>query len=236
MVVSVLEAAERLQLDPSRVRRLLNSGALVGHRVGRAWVVDGDSLARAASRERPAGRPMSAPRAWGALDLLAGGEAPWLSAVAKSQVRSVVRGLAESSPDRWRAALRRRAERHPVAGHSSSIGRLADHPSVVIAGPAEASGAGLDVIAPNGRPELYADQRAWRDLADALHLRDDPSDWMALVRVIDQSQVIARLHESPGLRSMAIAADCLDDADPRAVRAGSEFLARHAGAIPRNSR
>jgi len=236
MDASVRQAAERLRLDPSRVRRLLNSGELAGRRVGRAWVVDSGALAQAASRQRPGGRPLSAPRAWGALDLLAGGEAPWLSAVARSQVRSVARGLAEFDADRWRASLRGRAERHPVVGHSASIRRLADHPSVVAAGPAAAGPAGLDLIAPSARPELYVDQGAWPHLADSLHLRDEPSGWMALVRVIDQPALIARLHESPGLRSMAIAADCIDDADPRAVRAGWEFLSRHATALPGSGR
>ena len=59
MDVSVHEAAERLKLDPSRVRRLIRSGELAGYRIGRSWVVDADALALAASRSRPAGRPLS---------------------------------------------------------------------------------------------------------------------------------------------------------------------------------
>ncbi len=231
MDVSVSEAAERLQLDPSRVRRLLSSGELAGHRVGRAWVIDGDALALASSRGRPAGRPFAPLRAWGALDLLAGGDARWLSAVARSQVRSVIRGLAESSSDRWRAALRGRAELHYVVGHSSSIRRLVDHPSVVASGPSAANAAGLDLIAPSAGPEMYSSASAWRDLERALQLREKSSGWLALVRVVDDPQLIERLHQSAGFRSMAIAADCLDAADPRAVRAGWEFLSRHAAEL-----
>lgn len=236
MGISVAEAAERLQLDPSRVRRLLSSGELAGHRVGRGWVVDGDALATAASRSRPGGRPLSAPRAWGALDLLAGGQAPWLPSVARSQVKSVLRRLAESDSDRWRASLRSRAERHRVVGHSSSIRRLVAHGSVVAAGPAAAGAAGLDLIAPGAPPQLYVDRHAWPALARSLNLRDERSAGMALVRAVDQPELVSRMQDNPDLRSMAIAADCLDDPDPRAVRAGWQYLVRHATALPRSGR
>jgi hypothetical protein len=170
------------------------------------------------------------------LDLLAGGDAPWLSRVARSQVRSVIRGLAASSSDRWRAALRGRCERHAVVGHSSSIRRLVVHPAAVASGPGAANAAGLDLIALSARPEIYLDQPSWKELASALHLREERSGWMALVRVVDPPQLLERLAENPRLRSMAVAADCLEDADPRAIRAGWEFLTRQTDELRTGSK
>lgn len=37
-LTSVAEAAERLGQTPQHVRRLVRSGALIGHKVGRDWV------------------------------------------------------------------------------------------------------------------------------------------------------------------------------------------------------
>ena len=45
MGLSVVQAAERLRLDASRVRLLLREGRLAGHRFGGSWVVDGDDVA-----------------------------------------------------------------------------------------------------------------------------------------------------------------------------------------------
>ena len=46
MDLSVEQAAQRLRVDESRVRRLLREGRLAGHRFGGSWVVDGDDVAR----------------------------------------------------------------------------------------------------------------------------------------------------------------------------------------------
>src|SRR3954471_17069270 len=161
MDLSVEQAAQRLRVDESRVRRLLREGRLAGHRFGGSWVVDGDDVARLESlspkggEPRPAGRPMSAQRAWGLLELLDGGRAPWLSPVARSQVRAQARVLAGADAPRWRAALRARSDVRRVAAHPAAIRRLAAEPGVLVAGPAEAAARGLDLVALGAAPELY---------------------------------------------------------------------------------
>lgn len=62
--------------------------------------------------------------------------------------------------------------------------------------------AGLDLVAPSARPEIYLDQLAWAELAPALRLREERSAWTALVRVVNPLQLLKRLYEDPRLRSM----------------------------------
>ena len=87
MDIAVNDAAERLGVHPTRVRQLVRSGDLAGHRVGRVWLVDPQDVARLAGQKARAGRPMAPARAWGLLDLLEGGSALWLPPVGRSQVR-----------------------------------------------------------------------------------------------------------------------------------------------------
>lgn len=225
MELSVAEAAELLHLDESRVRRLVNAGDLPARRAGKVWLVDGDAVALMSRRARPQGRPMSERRAWAALDLLAGGDAPWLAAPARSQVRSVLRRLVSLGPDEWRAALRNRGESVPVAGHSAAVRRLIEASEAVPAGPQQASAHGLDLVALSARPQVYLDANAWAELSKALRLSQGASPSAAAVaRLIHEDGIVDRLRSNERLLALAVAADCLDDPDPRANFAGIELL------------
>jgi len=227
--LSVAEAAERLQLDESRVRQLVNAGDLPARRAGKLWLLDGDAVALMSRRARPQGRPLSERRAWALLDLLAGGDAPWLAAPARSQVRSVLRRMASLGADEWRAALRNRGQRVPVGGHPAAVRRLVQSSEAVPAGPHEASAHGLDLVALSARPEVYLDVNAWAELSLALHLDKDASlSASAMVRLVHEDGIIDRLRANERLLALAIAADCLDDADPRANHAGMELLSSAA--------
>lgn len=225
MELSVAEAAERLHLDESRVRQLVNAGDLPARRVGKVWLLDGDAVVLMSQRARPEGRPMSERRAWALLDLLAGGDAPWLAAPARSQVRSVLRRLAPLGADEWRAALRNRGQKVAVGGHSGSVRRLVEASEVVPAGPHEASAHGLDLVALSARPEVYLNANAWANLSKLLHLdQDASSSASAVARLVHEEGIIDRLRSNERLLALAIAADCLDDPDPRANHAGMKLL------------
>jgi excisionase family DNA binding protein len=237
MEISVPEAAERLGLDQSRVRFLLRDGAIPGRRAGGSWLVDGDAIALMATRGRPGGRPLATSRAWAALDLLAGGDAPWVTPSARSQVRGVLRRLEAAGPDGWRGALRNRCDPHLVAGHSAAVNRLLTDKRTVAGGPRSASDYGLDLVAVGARHEVYVDDVSWQELARSLRLREQRSaDAPVLVRVVGNEQLVRRLHSRQQLRAMAVAADCLEAPDPRAVRAGYEFLSAAVGSATHRSR
>jgi excisionase family DNA binding protein len=223
--LSVSEAADRLQLDQSRIRQLVNAGDLPARRVGKVWLVDGDAVALMSRRVRPQGRPLSERRAWALLDLLAGGDAPWLTAPARSQVRTVIRRMQSLGADEWRAALRNRGHKVSIDGHPAAVRRLVQSPETVAAGPHEASVHGLDLVALSARPEVYLDDHAWAKLAGVLNLDlAAPSSASAVVRLVHGDGIVDRLRANERLLAVTIAADCLDDADPRANFAGLQLI------------
>jgi excisionase family DNA binding protein len=226
--IAVSEAAERLGLDESRVRQLLRANRLEGRLLGRVWLVSSRDVARLEGQHMHPGRPMAPARAWGLLDLLEGGRAPWLSPVARSQVRDLGRRAVGSDASRWRSLLRCRSDVHRCRAHRAALERLLTEPAVRLGGAAEAARLGADLTVPSGCPELYASEEVWSHLVGSLHLRERSAKPVA--DLDDEPDVIVRVprlwpfegSDGPGLA--ALAADLLDAPDPRAVSAGSATL------------
>lgn len=222
MELSVREAAERLGVDDSRVRQLIAAGLLGARRVGgRAWLVSADDVNKLVSHRSSPGRPLAPARAWALLDLLDGGSAPWLSPVARSQVRKLLRQLAGADASRWRSALRARSELHPVEAHPAALRRLDGDPAVKAAGLDRAAHAGADVVAIDPLPEVYVQPDEWPKLHRRLALRDAGGRGNLLVRV--PAQVWPWAEDAP-VGKAALAADLLESAEPRAVHAGVQIL------------
>jgi excisionase family DNA binding protein len=218
--IGVSEAAERLGVDVSRVRQLLRGHQLAGHRVGREWLVSASELSRFAARPNRPGRPMAPARAWGLLDLLDGGSAPWLSAVARSQVRQLGRRLSGADANEWRAALRARSDVHRCQAHPAALRRVLAEPVVRLGGPAEAAHLGSDLVAVDRYLEVYAPAEEWPRLMRSLHLIDAVDDPDVVVRVPRFWPFEGR--DDVGLA--VLAADLLEADDPRAVAAGASSL------------
>lgn len=217
MDIAVEEAAQRLGVSESRIRQLLNAGDLSGRRIGRAWLVDGDDVARLQGQQRRAGRPVGPKRAWAIVDLLSGGSGPWLSYSERSQVRSYVARLDEPSADEWRSILRGRNEVRPVRAHPAALARLAQLDQVLVSGPAEAARRGFDLVAVGEpRPEFYLPIIEWSQISRSLALQ--PSNDADLV--IHHPVAVWPFDGRDAVPDAAIAADLLDSAEPRAVRAG----------------
>jgi excisionase family DNA binding protein len=220
--VGVSEAAQRLSLDPSRVRRLIRSGGLHGRQVGRQWLIPAEDLARFSSQRSRPGRPLAPARAWALLDLLEGGKALWLSPVARSQVRQLLRGLEGAEASRWRSALRARSHLHRVSLHRAALLRLEkaarEGDRVFPAGPAVAAAVGADLVVVDPLPEFYVSEQAWPILQRTLHLNEARGNPGALIRVPRG----AWLSGGPG--AAALAADLLDNPESRAVDAGTALL------------
>jgi len=219
--IVVQEAAVRLGVHPTRVRQLLRSGDLAGHRVGRAWLVNPQDVARLAGHKARVGRPMAPGRAWGLLDLLDGGSAPWLLPVGRSQVRHLLNEVNGADADRWRALLRSRSHVLRVRAHPGAIARLMAEPHVLAAGAAEAARRGADLVVMGEVPQLYVPAERWPGLVRALYLVEASPEPNLLVRV-PRGVWPFEGHSGPGLA--ALAADLLESAEPRAVSAGVAML------------
>jgi hypothetical protein len=162
---------------------MLRSGRLAGRKVGPVWLVDSAEVQRAVREKAPSGRPLNPAQTWGVLDLLGGGDAPWLDAVGRSRARVHARGLAGADASRWRAVLRRRQERIPCRVHPAALQRLLDVPGVVAAGAGAAAAAGADLVVLKALPEVYVSPAQWPDLARRLAIRRDEVDPNLVVRV-----------------------------------------------------
>lgn len=224
MDLAVADAARVLDVDESRVRRLLRDGVLTGRKLGGMWLVDGDEAALLAGRRAPSGRPFAPARAWGVLDVLDGGRAPWLDASSGSRVRAMVRDLAGSPPGRWRASLRSRSRSVRCFAHPAAVDRLRDAPGVVVAGPARAVAAGADLVVINDRPEVYVQADEWDGLAARFAIEEVSSSanlWVRVPRGVwpfgDDGQ-----QQRAGLA--VLAADLLDSPEPRSESAGVAAL------------
>lgn len=217
MDIAVKDAAQRLGVSESRIRQLLAAGDLNGRRIGRAWLVDGDDVARLQGQQRRSGRPVGPKRAWAIIDLLSGGSAPWLSYSERSQVRSYVAGLDEPSADDWRGILRGRSELRPVQAHPAAVARLGQFDHVLFTGPVEAVRRGFDLVAAGeSRPEVYMPIKEWGHIARSLALK--PSHDANLV--VRHPMLVWPFEARDVAPDAAIAADLLHSAEPRAVRAG----------------
>ncbi len=223
MDLSVAEAADRLGVDRSRVEQLLWSGRLVGRKSGRIWFVDAESVERAQLHRAPAGRPMAPARAWGLLDLLSGGSAPWLSSVARSQVRARIPDLGRTDADVWRGLLRARSEVLEIRMHPGVWEPMLEAlgPDAVVAGVVRAVEVGADVVDLNPRRELYVRSERWPVAAKRWKAKVSVADANVRVRL---PQGVWPFDEGESAVPAAVAADLLEAAEPRSVRAGHQML------------
>jgi excisionase family DNA binding protein len=211
--LSVREAARRLGLSEQRVRALLQTGRLKGHKVGWTWVVHADS---ALGRSRPQGRPLSALNAWGLLALLAGDRVKWLDPSIRSRLRrrirdqEIVRVLRESEPRsqvyRWRVL---RGDLEKLASDFPLV------PSGLTAGYPD-----LDLVSVGEELDAYVDEKQ----VDKIERRFRPD------RSEDQPNLILRVPSHPWILSFnraplpVVAADLLENDDPRVARAAARIL------------
>lgn len=224
MDLAVVEAARVLDVDESRVRQLLRDGVLAGRKLGSMWLVDGDEAARLARNRLPGGRPLAPARAWGVLDVLDGGRAPWLDPSSRSRVRHMTQDLEGASPGRWRAALRARNRPLRCFAHPAAVDRLRNHPAVLVAGPRCAVAAGADLVVIEDRPEVYVRAEDWDVLASRLAIREISSNPNLLVRIPRVVWPFRDDRPEQPLGLAALAADLLDSPEPRSVSAGAGAL------------
>lgn len=228
MAVSIAEAAHQLGVDRSRVEQLVRSGALPARRSGRMWLIDEAAVADRRRHPHLPGRPMAPGRAWALLDLLDGGPAPWLSPVGRSQVKAQIARMQRGDAEVWRRALRARSDVARVLVHPSVVGKAREHPRVIVAGAAQASRAGADLVAVGAVPELYLPAADWAALARQWQARLVGSGENLVVRV---PRGLWPFGERKSLGLAVLAADLLESAEPRAIRAGLLVMRRQAEAI-----
>lgn len=98
-MLSVVEAAERLGVNPSRVHARIREGSLAAEKIGNQWVIAPDDLRHVVRHAGP-GRPLSPRSAWALLAMAANSPAVSdLSPPDRSKARSRLRDLLDPGVD-----------------------------------------------------------------------------------------------------------------------------------------
>lgn len=217
MSVSVQEAAERLQLNPGRVRRLVSQGLLDGRKIGGRWLVEESAISERLNASARPGRPLSPRSAWGLLWAADDRPMPWLA----PRERSRARQRARSWPlDEWSWACRHRAVAYKMRAHPSMLQPLLDDPRVVRGG-ASVRKIPLDLIEV-GDAELYVRGSDVASVVSEYSLIPSQQPNVAL-RVPPAELWLFDNEEAPW---PVVVVDLLDARDDRSVRAANDFARR----------
>jgi excisionase family DNA binding protein len=222
-LVSVLDAAEALRLDRSRVRALAASGELGARKIGGVWLIDRASIDQRREHPVPAGRPLSALNAWRVL-LLASGEG--IDENAEPVVRWRVQdALARRGLDGLRPLLRRHAEAHFWWGLPGELRRVRERDDVMLAGTSAAGGYHLDLLSGDS-VDVYlpASQAPEVERQHALQPADRTDANVVLRLVPDDAWALLAGRRLAPLAAVAIS--LAEDPDPRAARVGRDVIAK----------
>jgi excisionase family DNA binding protein len=249
--LSVDEAAEKLEIGPSQVRRLAREGQLPARRIGAVWLIDDAGVQRRRDLEPSAGRPLSPLMAWAVLNTVDAALADDLAEIRSATVADVtvplcdrkeryrLRQLLTSAPpvSRWGPWLRRRAAPRPIWAHPGVVDRLAADRRVRLGGASAVVAAGLGLSVAAASSLLYVDAEHAHAVVKKYRGRDDPDGPVTLMVI--PPAVPAELRPRPGapIPPGVALVDLLASPDARERHLATELLGRAAarlrGASPR---
>lgn len=153
------EAAELLQVSRKEVQRLARVGALAtAGSFGRAVAIDPVSAQRRLNLAPGRGRPWDPATAWGAIDLLQGGNAHWMGTSQRSRLRG---RLARTDAERFAVMVRNRATSYRYRASESFLDGIADR--LIPSGVSNLSVADFGLAAGGSTVEGYTDSRGRQD-------------------------------------------------------------------------
>lgn len=213
--LSVTEAAQLLELSPQRVRAMLQSGRLPGHKVGRIWIVD--STCRQQRRHTP-GRPLSAANAWALLAMLSGDTPTWVDPTVRSRLKSrakepvwLMRALIDSEP-------RSRVHRWRVL--PSDLNKVREGFNLVLTG-LSAQVPDLDVFGSFQGQDAYASQDSIREIEKRFQPDQKSASPNLLLRNPTHPWILNHHEQAP---QSVVAADLVVSEDSRVARAARRLL------------
>jgi len=217
------EAARRLGVHDSRIRRLAASGELPARKVANRWLIDVRSMERRESLRRDGGRPLEPANAWGLLFLASGEPAPWLPSDARSRLRRRLR-LGSLEVDLVR--LHKRARPSYFVGGARARRAVSRNPSFVRSGLSAAAAYGARVRSPS-IVEGYLPAAELRRLSYRLALR--PADEREADLILHGVSAFWPFGDRKLAPVAVVAADLFAALDQRTRRAGQELFRRIEG-------
>lgn len=215
-ILTQSEAAKRLDVSQPTINQMIANGQLVAfENDGRNRFVTADSVQRTLQQRRSAGRPLSPPVAMGALYLLSGAEAAWLTPMQRSRVYSHLK-LRDGKELAW--LVRNRAERRELRVRENLLPKLLA--STAAGGIADETTANLFNLLPGGRIERYVHADTVSTLTEQCRLR--PSNEPTVILHVVPSPIPTPKEEVMPLA--VCAADLSESTDSREHAAGIEKL------------
>lgn len=230
MEMTTDEAAGLLGISARSVRRLVEGGGLRARRAGRTLLVERSSVEERLAQRPSAGRPLSPRSAWDVIAAAgADAERPGMTRIERARLRRRLADLADVAPERYRSRARRTDLRVPP----SLVASLGDDQGLILSGEPAAAAHGADIIMPDGIVRAYV--RA-NDLDGVLRrhgARPAEAGRAAnlVLRVIPGEITPPWERGARVVPPVLLALDLLDEADPRARRAGRLLLEREAGTV-----
>ncbi len=216
--VPVSEAAEMLEVHPSRVRAMIVDGQLLAEKLGGRWFVDRRSLEGRLSRPSVAGRPFSVANAWALLCLSQGQQPDWISKWELSRLR---RRLREDGIEKLAPRLRGRASRVLFRAHPSLLSKLRDDPRLLPSGVSMAAEHQIDIVEPN-EFEAYVSREDLEGVEEQNYL--EPSWEPNVILHVAGARWLERCADH-AMGPVVSALDLLEADDEKSRRAGRNYLA-----------
>lgn len=216
--VPVSEAADLLDVHPSRVRAMIAQGRLDARKLGGRWFVDRRSIESRRAQPHADGRPFSEANAWALLCLVEGKEPNWVSKWELSRLRRRLReeGIEKLAPRLWK-----RARKQQLRAHPAFLPKLRNDPRLRRSGVSAAVEHGVDIVEPGEFEAYVADSNLERVVED--HYLEPSPNPNVLLHVARAKWIERSANDS--MRSAVAALDLCEADDERSRRAGMEHLA-----------
>ena len=216
--VPVSEAAEILEVHPSRVRAMIVGGQLVAKKLSGRWFVDRRSAESKRSQPSVNGRQYSEANAWALLCLSQGKEPNWISRWELSRLR---RRLREDGIEKLAPRLRNRASRKLFRAHPSLLPKLRDDSRLVPSGVSAASEHQIDILESN-EVEAYVAREDLGEVVEQNYL-EPSSDPNVIFRVAGAEWLERCVGNA--VSPVVAALDLFEADDEKSRRAGRNYLA-----------
>jgi excisionase family DNA binding protein len=219
--ISIPEAADVLQVSPSRVHALVAHGQVPAVKVGGRWLLERREVERRRRRGALTGRPFAPHNAWALLRLASGERLEGIDPSVRSRMR---KALANEGLEQLAPRLVRRGELRHFDAHPGEVPYIVRDPRFVASGASAAATHGLDVL-PGNEADGYIRAGAVRKfVADHALQPGAPGANLCLRLVRDEAWAFpADTRVAP---LAAVALDLAEEADPRSAAAGRAALAR----------
>ncbi|HET9676164.1 MAG TPA: helix-turn-helix domain-containing protein [Solirubrobacterales bacterium] len=218
-LISIPEAAARLNLSHARVRAMAARGQLPAAKIADRWVVERSVVEQRRKQKTPTGRRFTPQNAWAILTLASGEDAPQLDPSVRSRFK---RALALEGLQTLAPRLRDRAEVFMYKAHPGEVPYVLEDEALVQSGISAAGPLEFGLV--SGREaDGYVARSNLRGLIAQHALSPAGIDCNVRLRVVP-ADVWSNLKGRPLAPRAAVALDLADEFDPRSKAAGEEAL------------